>query len=532
MKQVDVLIVGAGHNGLIAANYLARKGLKVVIAESGDHCGGASVSQKVFPEFEAYLSRYSYLISLLPQQIIDELGLEFETIPRAISSFTPFVEEGLSDDGTLIHKGLLVESSQGVGPSLVREKNVENFNSVFKDSHEFHQWESFYGDVAHFAQKIAPTLLEKMPSRSELKALIDHPIWDELIENPLGKTLEARFENDLLRGIVLTDGLIGTFADAYDFSANICFIYHLMGNGTGEWRVPRGGMGNLVTQLEAQALHYGAEILLGHRASAITPKSSDSDLIRVTFENGEVIAAQHLLFAAAPQILHQLLDSPSQPVKSLDGSQMKINMLVKKLPRLKSGADPREAFAGTFHINESYTQLQNAFKQSSLGEIPEEVPGEIYCHTLSDSSILSPQLQEAGYHTLTLFVLHTPASLFDREHDTVKAEVLKRVLNGFNSYLLDPIEECLARNSDGSFAIEAKTPQELEREISLPRGNIFHKDLSWPFREDDEKPVWGVETQFDGVYVIGAGARRGGGVSGIPGRNGASAIAEKLGFTL
>jgi phytoene dehydrogenase-like protein len=291
-------------------------------------------------------------------------------------------------------------------------------------------------------------------------------------------------------------------------------------------------MGNLVSQLEAKAKIHGAQILLNHKAVSISPKKNEDDLVKVVFSNGEEIHAKHLLFAAAPQILHSLVDVSCKPVKSLEGSQMKINMLVKKLPRLKSGINPSEAFAGTFHINESYTQLQSAYEQASRGEIPDVIPGEIYCHTLSDASILSPELAAAGFHTLTLFVLHTPATLFDSNHDAVKAEVLSRILVGFNSYLVDPIEECLAINEDGSYAIEAKTPLELEKDVMLPRGNIFHKDLSWPFREDHEEPQWGVETEFDGVLLIGAGARRGGGVSGIPGRNGANAIAEKLGFTL
>lgn len=138
------------------------------------------------------------------------------------------------------------------------------------------------------------------------------------------------------------------------------------------------------------------------------------------------------------------------PPKSLEGSQVKINMLLSRLPRLKSGIDPRLAFAGTFHIDERYTDLQLAYQQSSRGQIPDRIPAEMYCHTLTDSSILSPKLNELGYQTLTLFALHTPASLFEGRNFDVKRVIEERLLKQLNVYLQDPIENCLAVAADGS----------------------------------------------------------------------------------
>jgi phytoene dehydrogenase-like protein len=216
----------------------------------------------------------------------------------------------------------------------------------------------------------------------------------------------------------------------------------------------------------------------------------------------------------------------AQTPSSLEGSQVKINMLLAKLPRLKSGADPKVAFSGTFHFDESYSDLQKAYAQSSAGEIPEVVPAEMYCHTLTDTSILSDELVAAGYHTLTLFGLHTPASLFDKDNEGVKKEITARLFRQLNRYLLDPIEDCLAVNSDGTLCVETKSPLDLEESVSLPRGNIFHKDLSFPFREDDQPESWGVETAHPRIFLCGAGAIRGGGVSGIPGHNAAMAVLE------
>jgi phytoene dehydrogenase-like protein len=152
----------------------------------------------------------------------------------------------------------------------------------------------------------------------------------------------------------------------------------------------------------------------------------------------------------------------------------------------------------------------------------------MYCHTLTDPSILSDEMQAAGNHTLTLFALHTPASLFDRDHDRVKAEITTRILRGLNSYLSEPIEPLLLKDQHGHPCIEVKTPQELEVELDLPRGNIFHGDLSFPWQSEGEHLRWGVETTDERILIAGAGSKRGGGVSGIGGHNAAMAALERI----
>jgi phytoene dehydrogenase-like protein len=207
---------------------------------------------------------------------------------------------------------------------------------------------------------------------------------------------------------------------------------------------------------------------------------------------------------------------------------MKINMLLSRLPRLKSGMDPRIAFAGTFHVNETFSQLETAYAAARAGEMPQPLPLEMYCHTLTDPTILSADLSGKGFHTLTLFGLHTPAKLFDADPEGAKALAKERAIASLNQYLLDPIESVLAPCSDGSLAIEVKSPLDLEKDISLPRGNIFHRDLDFPFLESDagagDRPLWGAETDDPHIFLAGAGARRGGGVSGIAGHNAAMAL--------
>ena len=497
-KKHDVTIIGGGHNGLVAATYLAKAGKSVVILEANPEIGGATQSVQAFPGFDAQLSRYSYLVSLLPDKIVSDLGLAFECISRDASSYTPYAD-----------KGLYVSR-------IWDEETAASFNELDPTGREGQAWQEFYGEVAEFAQRISPTLLQPLMTRSGLKAQINLPqAWEYLVENPIGIEIDKRFSNDVVKGVVLTDALIGTFASAYDLQANICFLYHLMGNGTGEWKVPVGGMGALVKELIRVATNAGVKIVTNQKVTSLI---SDESGVAVRTESGDVYQSEYLLSNAAPAVLAKLRGKPKP--QSLDGSQMKINILLNRLPELKSGINPRLAFAGTFHANESFSQLEAAYVDAAEGVMPAKMPVEMYCHTLSDPSILGKELQAAGYQTLTLFGLHTPASLFDADNDAARDAALASALASVNEYLSEPIEGMIA-------AIEVKTPLDIEEAIALPRGNIFHKDLSMPFREDGSEPSWGVETDDPRIFICGAGAIRGGGVSGIPGHNAAMAVLSK-----
>jgi phytoene dehydrogenase-like protein len=231
-----------------------------------------------------------------------------------------------------------------------------------------------------------------------------------------------------------------------------------------------------------------------------------------------------VLANVAPAALARLLGEPDGG-PAPEGAQLKLNMLLARLPRLRDSAvDPRDAFAGTFHVNESASQLEAAHAQASAGRIPELPPCEIYCHSLTDPTILGPGLRAAGAQTLTCFALHMPARLF-ADGDAAKDAAVAATLRSLDSVLAEPLEDCLWRTPGGEPCLEARTPVELEAELGLPGGNIFHRDLAWPYAEDPgEVGTWGVETAHANVLVCGAGARRGGGVSGIPGHNAAMAV--------
>uniref|UniRef100_UPI00066AB1F3 phytoene desaturase family protein n=1 Tax=Streptomyces sp. SBT349 TaxID=1580539 RepID=UPI00066AB1F3 len=353
-------------------------------------------------------------------------------------------------------------------------------------------------------------------------------VWEALFERPLGEAIEAGFRDDLVRGVVLTDALIGTFAGAHDPSLvqNRCFLYHVIGQGTGAWDVPVGGMGAVTDALAAAARSAGAEIRTGHEVTSI---ATDGTRAEVAFENGSgrsgAVGADRVLVNASPRELAALLGDPPPP--EAEGAQLKVNMLLRRLPALRDrDTDPREAFAGTFHIAEGYGQLESAHREAAAGRLPGTPPSEVYCHSLTDPSILSPELAGSGHQTLTLFGLHAPARLFAADHDAARDALLASTLAALDAHLAEPIADCLAPDAAGRPCIEVKTPLDLERDLRLPGGHIFHGDLAFPFTEEraeDPAARWGVATGHANVLLCGAGAVRGGGVSGIGGHNAAMA---------
>lgn len=528
--KYDVVILGAGHNGLVAASYLARAGLSVLLLEKNDYIGGATASQRIFPDYDARISRYSYLVSLFPEKIIRELGLRIELRRRATASFTPYVRNGAD-------KALLLSN---VSEAIGRQSMLE----LTGDSTEFDRMQQFYGLARVFAEKVWDTMLQPLPGKAELAKQFGHDshaaeAWRALVEEPLGRALERYIENDLVRGLVLTDAKIGLFTHAHDESLlqNRCFIYHLIGNRTGEWKVPVGGMGNLADELIRVSRTAGAEMLTRIELRKLHFTNGTHSIEFESEEKSNTVDARFVLVNFGQNVLAKLLNKPFPRDNSFtghatrnthEGSVLKLNMLLQRLPRLRASQIPvADAFCGTFHIDEGYEQMNASYQQAAQNRLPDKIPCEMYCHTLTDDSILSPNLRARGFHTLTLFALDTPARLFDADNESARRQATRKCLDGLNNYILDPIQDCLAPSRDGEPCLEAKTPLDIEHELGHYRGNIFHGALTFPFAETAENVgTWGVETEFPNVFICGSSARRGGAVSGIPGHNAAMKVLE------
>jgi phytoene dehydrogenase-like protein len=512
MQHYDVVIVGGGHNGLTAAAYLAKAGKSVLLLERLDYLGGAATSSYTFEGVGAKLSRYSYLVSLLPDQVIEDLGLKIKLAKRRYSSYTP--KPGSSE-------GLLIDRED-------RAATESSFGSVGAAA-DFEAWNQFYSQTEVLAQKLFPTVTQPLKTRSEVKTELGD-LFAPFFEAPIGVEIEKRFESDLVRGVVLTDALIGTFAANRDeeLDANRCFLYHVIGGGTGDWNIPVGGMGVVSGEIASAAKRFGAELLQGAEVTSIT---TDKKVRYLKDGAAHEVSADFVLSGVSQTELSRLTGA-FEPEK-VQGAQVKVNMLLKRLPKLKDESlSPEAAFGGTFHINETFEQLQNAYLQANFGQIPNPLPCEIYCHSLTDPSILSAQLQAEGAQTLTVFALHMPHSLLGHmTNDELRTRAQAAILSSLNSVLAEPIEELLYLQPDGKPCIETKTTQDLEDALGLPGGNIFHSPLSWPFAEDDEdlstpEGRWGVATGLPGIFYCGSSAKRGGAVSGIAGHNAAMAVLE------
>ena len=300
MGAYDAIVVGAGHNGLVAATLLARAGRKVLVLERGEELGGAAVSGSPFAGVDARISRYAYLVSLFPRSLIRELGLEVELRRRRISSYTPTGDAGI----------LVCDDPGRTRASMVRTLGSDTGADAL---------DAFGALAARLAEPVFSSLTEPLPTRAALRARVgDERAWDAVCERPLSELLASTFESRLVRGIVATDALIGTFAGLDDprLRQNRCFLYHVIGNGTGRWDVPVGGMGAVTTGLARGAVAAGAELSPGVGVGAI---DADERGAEVYTDDGRHFAAHHLLANVAPSVLAALTGDPApeEPARGL-----------------------------------------------------------------------------------------------------------------------------------------------------------------------------------------------------------------------
>ncbi|HEX6148693.1 phytoene desaturase family protein [Nocardioides sp.] len=480
----DVTVVGGGHNALAAAAYLARAGLSVLVFDRLDHMGGATASVDSFPGHGVRLARYAALGSSLPAQLVSDLDLDLRLRPQPAPS-APATDAGA--------------------------------------------WEAFDTDLAKLLDVVAPTLLEPLPTERVIRDQVPDDIWDDLVVNPLGAAIERRFTDDAVRAALAGDALSAgstSLADAA-LTQNRCFLYRRLGSATDGWQAPVGGPTALSDALIRAATEAGAELVSATGVSAIR---GDDDEAEVTWHRaGEsgTVRARHVLGGVAPWVLRILMGEGEEPETKPAGSQLVVNLLLDRLPTLASCVDPRVAFARTTYVGTEPSRLEAAYAEAADGRLPASLPLRVECPSLADPAVLGDS--PAGHHTLALLASHVPASLFAGDHDARKSEAVERVLATLDAHLAEPIADCLATDSEGRPCIAATTPQEVEAELAMPGGHLFHGDLDWPWapnRARLETPAqqWGVQTDLGSVLVCGAGARRGGAVSAVAGHNAAQAV--------
>ncbi|CAF4274153.1 unnamed protein product [Rotaria socialis] len=552
-KAYDVIIVGAGHNGLVTSAYLARQGLRVLVCEKRSIIGGAACTEEIVKGFK--FSRASYLLSLFRQKIIDDLNLHEHGLKyyfRDPVSYTP-IKNPINNN----QRSLLLSSSN----NEFNKKQIAQFS--VKDAVNYQYYEEWLTKICRAIDKLIYSLppdLNQMNQNSKMsdrfraynyslkifydlfKKLGFNGSLDlyQLLTSSAGRILDKWFESDIMKATLATDGLIGTMLGPYDSGTGYVLLHHVMGDLGGRanaWYYVQGGMGGISNAIASSARSSGVEIRTDCNVNHIDIRNAKVE--GVILENGEEIRGKLVASNATAYVTFKnlILNDVINTNKDLGelkkhilqsdykSGTTKINLALSGLPNFLANPNkkPNELephHQCTIHINsESMSNLQNAYQQALNGQ-----PSQNPLIEMVIPSSLDPTLAPKNCHVALLFTQYTPYRLSNDKQIEItqeyKENYYRSVINSIEQYA--PGFEKLIIGRDMLF------PSDLEEQFSLTGGNIFHGALSldqmYSFRPAIS--CSNHRTPINGLYLCGSSTHPGGGVTGMPGFNAATIMLQ------
>ena len=513
-ENYDIAIIGAGHNGLVAANYLARGGCKVGVFEAREVVGGACVTEELIKG--AKWSSCAFVQGLFRDEIVRDLELK----KHGLEMYAPDVQGfALFNDGS--HLFLWKELDRTL-------KELEKHSK--HDAENFIQFGARY---RRFGEIMKPFMFDAPPSRSEIFATFEaagaEDLLDEFVLGSTNELLDRYFESDHIKGFLTFYGMVSIWGGPSTPGQAYVYGHHASGEFEGNlsrWAFVKGGMGEITQSLAKSAQAQSVEIRTGVPVNQVLIKSGRA--IGIVLKGGEEIAADIVISNAEPKrsLLkfveeRHLAAEFRRDVERIDqrGAMARVHLLVDELPRYIGLPDelPGPQHRGHQMLGASVENFEQAWQAQRQGRIPDDFQIEAITQSVTD-----PTLAPEGLHTLTLGVQHTPAQLADGTWDDIRDSWADKVVDILSRY---------APNIKGHIVDRhVITPLDLEREYGIPGGCIFHTAMTIKqlFGSRPLAALSHYRTPVAGYYLCGAGMHPGGGVMGLPGHNAAKVVLRDL----